>query len=92
MALEAHKLSGLGNIIVIVDLIRQEGDIQREQILKVVSEGQVNFDQLITIEPPEDPALHLKAKIFNTDGSEAKNCINGARCCLLYTSPSPRDS
>mgnify|MGYP000035237750 FL=1 len=84
MALEAHKLSGLGNIIVIVDLIRQEGDIQREQILKVVSEGQVNFDQLITIEPPEDPALHLKAKIFNTDGSEAKNCINGARCLAKY--------
>ena len=66
MELEAHKLSGLGNIIVIVDLIRQDGVIHQEQILKIISEEQVSFDQLITIEPPEDPELHLKARIFNT--------------------------
>ena len=84
MELEAHKLSGLGNIIVIVDLIRQDGVIHQEQILKIISEEQVSFDQLITIEPPEDPELHLKARIFNTDGSEAKNCINGARCLAKY--------
>ena len=84
MKIEAHKLSGLGNIILIVDLVRQPGHIGKDEILKIASERNGDFDQLITIEPPKETTVDLRAKIFNVDGSEAMNCINGARCVAKY--------
>ena len=84
MKIEAHKLSGLGNIILIVDLVRQSGHIGKAEIIKIASERNGDFDQLITIEPPKETTVDLRAKIFNVDGSEAMNCINGARCVAKY--------
>jgi len=84
MKIEAHKLSGLGNIILIVDLVRQSGHIGKAEIIKIASERNGDFDQLITIEPPKETTVDLRAKIFNVDGSEAMNCINGARCMAKY--------
>ena len=88
MKIDAHRLSGLGNIILIVDFIRQEGLIDSSSIDKIIDEGQANFDQLITIDPPTEPEVDLSVQIFNSDGSKAKNCINGARCLAKYVSDS----
>jgi diaminopimelate epimerase len=84
MKIEAHRLSGLGNIILIVDQIRQAVSIEKKEIIRLVSEGINDFDQIITIEPPEQKDIDLRARIFNVDGSEAMNCINGARCLAKY--------
>lgn len=88
MKLEAHRLSGLGNIILLVDLIRQSGEVRSSDIEKIVRECPAVFDQLITIEPPKEPQMDLSVQIFNNDGSKAKNCINGARCLTKYVSDS----
>ena len=88
MKIEAHRLSGLGNIILLVDLIRQPGKINSSDIKKIIDESKANFDQLITIEPPKEPQVDLSVQIFNNDGSKAKNCINGARCLTKYVSDS----
>jgi diaminopimelate epimerase len=88
MKIEAHRLSGLGNTILLVDLIRQPGEINSPHIKKIVDESKINFDQLITIEPPKEPQVDLSVQIFNNDGSKAKNCINGARCLTKYVSDS----
>lgn len=88
MKIEAHRLSGLGNIILIVDFIRQSGEISRLNIEKIIDESQANFDQLITIEPPKEPQIDFSVQIFNNDGSKAKNCVNGARCLTKYVSDS----
>lgn len=79
MKIEAHRLSGLGNIILLVDLIRQPGEINSPDIKKIIQGDAVHFDQLITIEPPKEPQMDLSVQIFNNDGSKANNCINGAR-------------
>ena len=88
MKIEAHRLSGLGNIILLVDLIRQPGEINSPNIKKIIHESKIHFDQLITIEPPKEPLVDLSVQIFNNDGSKAKNCINGARCLTKYVSDS----
>ena len=82
--LKASKFSGLGNEILLVDLIRQTGQINSNSVKKVIEENQVQFDQLISIEAPTVPELDFSAQIFNRDGSRAENCINGARCFGKY--------
>ena len=82
--LKASKFSGLGNEILLVDLIRQTGQINSNSVKKVIKENQVQFDQLISIEAPTVPELDFSAQIFNRDGSKAENCINGARCFSKY--------
>ena len=82
--LKASKFSGLGNEILLVDLIRQTGQIDSNSVKKVIEENQVQFDQLISIEAPATPELDFSAQIFNRDGSKVENCINGARCFGKY--------
>tara|TARA_B100000586_G_scaffold265506_1_gene237289 strand:+ start:22 stop:861 length:840 start_codon:yes stop_codon:yes gene_type:complete len=82
--LKANKFSGLGNEILLVDLIRQSGLLDSDSVKKIVKENQVQFDQLISIEAPSLPGLDFSATIFNKDGSKAENCINGARCFGKY--------
>jgi diaminopimelate epimerase len=64
MKIEAHKLSGLGNIILIVDLVRQSGHIGKGEIIKIASERNGDFDQLITIEPPKETELGVWLSTF----------------------------
>ena len=78
--LKTSKFSGLGNEILLVDLIRQSGHVDSDLVKKIVVTHQVQFDQLISIEAPSLPDLDFSATIFNRDGSKAENCINGARC------------
>ena len=82
--LKTSTFSGLGNKILLVDLIRQSGHIDSDLVKKIVANNQVQFDQLISIEAPSLPDLDFSAKIFNRDGSRAENCINGARCFGKY--------
>ncbi len=82
--LKTSTFSGLGNKILLVDLIRQSGHIDSDLVNKIVANNQVQFDQLISIEAPSLPELDFSAKIFNRDGSRAENCINGARCLGKY--------
>ena len=84
MHLKANKFSGSGNEIILIDFLIQKGSISSVDIKKIVKTGQANFDQLIAIEPPSNKETDLKVKIFNQDGSEAENCVNGARCLAKY--------
>ena len=81
---KTSKFSGLGNEILLVDLIRQSGHVDSDLVKKIVVTSQVQFDQLISIEAPSLPDLDFSATIFNRDGSKAENCINGARCFGKY--------
>ena len=121
-------MEALGNNFIIVDSVTQDFSFSKNSIPKFVDkEDFLEFDQVLVIEPPEKEIVDFSVKIFNQDGSEAENCVNGMRCvakylsdrnisisdtvklliganqvtvekrkndyiCLLYTSPSPRDS
>jgi diaminopimelate epimerase len=40
----------------------------------------IGYDQLLWLEPPRIPGAAVYYRVFNTDGSEAEQCGNGARC------------
>ena len=44
----------------------------------------VGFDQLLMVEPPTDPDMDFRYRIFNADGSEVEQCGNGARCFAKF--------
>jgi len=84
-AIKFTKMHGLGNNYVFVDLFMQP---LREEILSDlavrvsdVSTG-IGSDGLILIGPSE--RADFRMRVFNADGSEAKNCGNGLRCVAKY--------
>ncbi|MEO7385860.1 MAG: diaminopimelate epimerase [Gammaproteobacteria bacterium] len=74
------KMHGLGNDFV---LIRGDGlavpSPDRIRLLADRRRG-VGFDQLLWLEAPRQIGDDIHYRIFNTDGSEAEQCGNGARC------------
>lgn len=74
------KMHGLGNDFV---LIRGDGialpSAERIRALADRRRG-IGFDQLLWLEAPRQAGDDVYYRIFNTDGSEAEQCGNGARC------------
>lgn len=74
------KMHGLGNDFV---LIRGDGlallSPERVRALADRHRG-IGFDQLLWLEAAKRPGDDIHYRIFNTDGSEAEQCGNGARC------------
>ena len=82
--MQVTKMSSLGNEILILNLLTEERSISSEEVQQFHLKNITTFDQLITIEPPQNSNNHLKSTIFNKDGSIADNCINGSRCVAKY--------
>jgi len=68
MEVNLHIYSGIGNLIAIVDGIRNDLHISSKEVDHVYNFHDVNFDQLIILLPPSDPQNDLDVKIFNNDG------------------------
>jgi len=79
------KMHGLGNSYIYVDLFRET--LPEEELPAIarrvadVHTG-IGSDGLILIGPSEQAPV--KMRIFNSDGSEGKNCGNGLRCVAKY--------
>ena len=74
------KMHGLGNDFV---LIRGDGITlpSADRIRKLADRRRgIGFDQLLWLEAPRKADDDVYYRIFNTDGSEAEQCGNGARC------------
>ena len=84
MSIDLYIYSGLGNIIAIIDSLRNDISINSEDVLKIYQNHKIDFDQLILVLPPKEPKNDFDAKIYNNDGSIASNCINGARCVSKF--------
>ena len=84
MLLNLYIYSGLGNIIAIVDSIREDISIDSDGVINLHRDKNINFDQLIQILPPISPENDFDVLIYNNDGSLASNCINGARCVSKF--------
>jgi diaminopimelate epimerase len=78
-------MHGIGNDFILLDLISQNIRLTDEQI-KMLSDRRtgIGFDQLLTVEPPTDPDMDFRYRIYNADGSEAEQCGNGARCFTRF--------
>jgi diaminopimelate epimerase len=78
-------MHGLGNDFVMVDLVTQRARITPAHIRQLADRRfGIGFDQLLIVEPPRDPTMDFRYRIFNADGSEVENCGNGARCFARF--------
>ncbi|QTF92629.1 diaminopimelate epimerase [Halomonas sp. BM-2019] len=85
MLLHFTKMQGLGNDFMVIDLVTQRARLQDDQIRRLADRRfGVGFDQLLIVEPPRDPEMDFRYRIFNADGSEVENCGNGARCFARF--------
>ncbi|MEX0715048.1 MAG: diaminopimelate epimerase [Planctomycetaceae bacterium] len=83
------KMHGAGNDYVYVDRFREslpDDAATLADLARRISDRHtgVGGDGLILIEPPRDPAVDARMRMFNADGSEAEMCGNGVRCVAKY--------
>ncbi len=85
MRLEFTKMHGLGNDFLMLDLVTQRVRLD-EALIRRLSDRHfgVGFDQLLVVEPPHQPDVDFRYRIFNADGSEVAQCGNGARCFARF--------
>jgi len=74
------KMNGLGNEIVVLDL-RGAGSAVSGPEARAIGRGDgLAFDQLMVLQDPISQGADAFVTIFNSDGSQAGACGNGARC------------
>ncbi len=79
------KMHGLGNNYIYVDTFKENLPEEELSSLAIAVSNQhtgIGSDGLILIGKSEK--AHVLMRIFNNDGSEAKNCGNGLRCVAKY--------
>lgn len=85
MRLRFSKMHGLGNDFMVIDLVTQVAHLAPEQISTWADRRLgIGFDQLLVVEPPTSPTADFRYRIYNSDGSEAEQCGNGARCFARF--------
>jgi diaminopimelate epimerase len=85
MLLRFTKMHGLGNDFMVLDLVSQHAHIQPKHAKQWGDRNTgVGFDQLLLVEPPSNPDVDFRYRIFNSDGSEVEQCGNGARCFARF--------
>ena len=85
MKLKFSKMHGLGNDFVVLDGVRQSVVLSPAQLRHL---GNRNFgvgcDQILLVEPAQQPGVDFRYRIFNADGGEVEQCGNGARCFVRF--------
>ncbi|WP_148252509.1 diaminopimelate epimerase [Aidingimonas lacisalsi] len=85
MLLHFTKMHGLGNDFMVVDLVTQRARLNNDQVRRFADRHfGIGFDQLLIVEPPQNPDMDFRYRIFNADGGEVENCGNGARCFARF--------
>ena len=85
MLVNFTKMHGLGNDFMVIDLISQRSRLRDADIRRLADRNfGIGFDQLLVVEPPRDPDMDFRYRIYNADGSEVENCGNGARCFARF--------
>lgn len=85
MLLKFTKMHGLGNDFVVVDAVSRKVFFNKAQIERLGDRHRgIGFDQLLVVEPPSNPEMDFRYRIYNCDGSEVEHCGNGARCFAKF--------
>lgn len=85
MNLEFTKMNGAGNDFVLLD--NRDGLLQvsREQIIQICDRQRgVGADGVMLLKPCDSGDADWAWDFFNSDGSDAEMCGNGARCFARY--------
>ena len=78
-------MHGAGNDFVMIDGVNRRVALTAHQIRRIADRHfGVGCDQLLLVEPPTNPGVDFRYRIFNADGSEIEQCGNGARCFARF--------
>jgi len=85
MPLDFHKMHGAGNDFVLIDARAGEFIID-PALASRISDRQrgIGCDQILVLRDAIEPGSQARYEIWNSDGSPAGQCGNGARCIGLY--------
>jgi len=85
MAIRFSKMHGAGNDFVLID-VRGGQSLPNAALARAIGNRHtgVGFDQLLTIEASDLPDCVAGYRIWNSDGSQAQQCGNGARCVAAW--------
>jgi diaminopimelate epimerase len=79
------KMHGLGNDFMVVDATAKPLRLTPAQIQALADRHRgIGFDQLLVLAPAPDKSADFTYLIFNSDGSAAEQCGNGARCMARF--------
>lgn len=85
MRLAFTKMQGLGNDFIVIDAVRQSVSLDPERIRLLADRHfGIGCDQVLVVEPSDNPEADFRYRIFNADGSEVAQCGNGARCFARF--------
>lgn len=78
-------MHGLGNDFVVIDAVRRSVVLTRDQARHLADRHRgVGCDQILIVEPAQDPGMDFFFRIYNADGGEVEQCGNGARCFARF--------
>ena len=83
--LRVSKMHGAGNDFVVLDL-RNGAPPPTPALSRALADRHtgIGCDQILTIEPPRSADAIASYRIWNSDGSNAMQCGNGARCIAAW--------
>jgi diaminopimelate epimerase len=85
MPITFHKMHGLGNDFVVLDLRHQVFPVNSITAIELADRNTgIGCDQVLVLRKPEDEHHIASFEIWNSDGSQAEQCGNGVRCLGLY--------
>jgi diaminopimelate epimerase len=78
-------MHGLGNDFVVIDRVTKDFELKPERIAQLGDRKTgIGFDQLLIVDPPDHSDCDFRYRIYNSDGSSAEQCGNGARCFARF--------
>ena len=85
MKLRFTKMHGAGNDFVMLNAVTQRIELSPAQ-LRALADRRfgIGADQILMVEPAEEPGIDFRYRIFNSDGGEVEQCGNGARCFVRF--------
>ncbi len=85
MLVRFTKMHGLGNDFLVLDTVTQKIKVNSAMVARLADRNLgVGFDQMLIVEPPTNPEMDFRYRIFNSDGTEVEHCGNGARCFAKF--------
>ncbi len=85
MKIAFSKMQGLGNDFIIINNLVLKHEFSSDEICYLADRKfGIGCDQLLLIDPATDGVSDFFYRIYNSDGSVAGQCGNGARCFIRY--------
>ena len=79
------KMHGAGNDFVMLNGVAQRIVLSPAQVRALADRRfGIGADQILVVQPAQQPGIDFRYRIFNSDGGEVEQCGNGARCFVRF--------